>query len=77
MGQKAFELETGAASNESINRAVQLAVHGAVIELINDGVKKGHWAYAAADKITTTNPAEKTVETKAEKKTEVKAEDKK
>lgn len=77
MGQKAFELETGAASNESINRAVQLAVHGAVIELINDGVKKGHWAYAAADKITTTNPAEKPVETKAEKKTEVKAEDKK
>jgi curli production assembly/transport component CsgG len=77
MGTKAFELETGAASNESINRAVQLAVHGAVIELINDGVKKGHWAYAAADKITTTNPAEKPVEAKAEKKTEVKADDKK
>lgn len=81
MGTKAFELETGAASNESINRAVQLAVHGAVIELINDGVKKGHWGYAPADKITTTNPAdkpaEKKEESKADKKVESKADDKK
>ena len=45
MGQKAFELETGAAANESINRAVQIAVHAAVIELINDGARKGHWAF--------------------------------
>ena len=82
MGQKAFELETGSASNESINRAVQLAVHGAVIELIKDGAAKGHWAFAkpisapwpqpgdAAVAETVAKPAEKKEEKPAEKKEE-------
>lgn len=71
MGQKAFELETGAASNESINRAVQLAVHGAVIELINDGARKGHWAFAKSPEAA--KPADAP---KAEEKAEPKAEEK-
>lgn len=57
MGQKAFELESGVAANESINRAVQLAVHGAVIELINDGARKGHWAFQRVASTTKTGDA--------------------
>jgi curli production assembly/transport component CsgG len=45
LGTKALELETGAASNESMNSAVQLAIHAAVIEMIKQGEKKGHWQY--------------------------------
>ncbi len=44
-GTASLELETGSATNESMNRAVQLAIHAAVIELIDEGTKKGHWAY--------------------------------
>lgn len=44
-GTRALELETGAATNESMNKAVQLAIHAAVIELINEGARKGHWAF--------------------------------
>jgi len=46
-GTQALELETGSATNESMNKAVQLAIHAAVIEMINDGVRKGHWAFKA------------------------------
>jgi curli production assembly/transport component CsgG len=44
-GTQALELETGSATNESMNKAVQLAIHAAVIELINSGARKGHWAF--------------------------------
>lgn len=44
-GTKSLELETGSATNESMNRAVQLAIHAAVIEMIKEGSKKGHWTY--------------------------------
>lgn len=44
-GTQALELETGSATNESMNRAVQLAIHAAVIELIKEGSKKGHWSF--------------------------------
>lgn len=44
-GTKSVELETGSATNESMNRAVQLAIHAAVIEMINQGVEKGHWGF--------------------------------
>lgn len=44
-GTRSLELETGSATNESMNKAVQLAIHAAVIELINDGARKGHWAF--------------------------------
>lgn len=46
-GTKSLELETGSATNESMNKAVQLAIHAAVIELIQQGEKKGHWQYKA------------------------------
>lgn len=42
---RSLELETGSATNESMNRAVQLAIHAAVIELINQGAAKGHWSF--------------------------------
>jgi curli production assembly/transport component CsgG len=45
LGQQAFELETGSAANESMNQAVQLAIHAAVIELVKDGEKRGLWKY--------------------------------
>lgn len=44
-GTASLELETGSATNESMNRAVQMAIHKAVIALIEEGAKKGHWAY--------------------------------
>jgi curli production assembly/transport component CsgG len=44
-GTQSLELETGSATNESMNKAVQLAIHAAVIELIQDGARKGHWSF--------------------------------
>ena len=49
-GTKAVELETGSATNESMNRAVQLAIHAAVIEMIQEGERKGHWSYKPKEK---------------------------
>ena len=82
LGQKAFELESGVAANESINRATQLAVHGAVIELINDGARKGHWAFAKPVAAPWPQPGDAAVtqpaaQNKAETKAETKAEEKK
>ena len=42
-GTQAIELETGSATNESMNKAVQIAIHAAVVDLIQQGVEKGHW----------------------------------
>lgn len=47
-GTKALEAELGAASNESMNKAVQLGVHAAVLELINEGARKKHWKIKGA-----------------------------
>jgi curli production assembly/transport component CsgG len=44
-GTKAVELEAGQATNESMNKAVQLAIHAGVVEMIQQGAGKGHWAY--------------------------------
>lgn len=44
-GTRALELETGSATNESMNRAVRLAIHEAVVAMIRVGEEKGHWAY--------------------------------
>ena len=46
-GTQALELETGSATNESMNKAVQMAIHAGVIEIVQQGVKKGHWQYKA------------------------------
>jgi len=45
MGTKLLELENGYSVNEPINYAVRAAVEQGVIEMINDGVKKGLWSY--------------------------------
>lgn len=44
-GTRSLELETGSATNESMNSAVQLAIHAAVVEMIHQGVQKGHWKF--------------------------------
>jgi len=49
-GTKSLELETGSATNESMNSAVQLAIHAAVVEMIQQGVKKGHWNFKGNEK---------------------------
>ena len=49
-GTRSLELETGSATNESMNRAVQLAIHAAVIEMIKEGERKGHWAFKGEEK---------------------------
>ena len=43
LGTTAIETEVGLATNEPVNRAVQSAIEAAVKELINDGIRKGHW----------------------------------
>lgn len=58
-GTASLELETGSATNESMNKAVQMAIHAAVIEMIQEGVRKGHWAFKPA-------PVAKTEEKKNE-----------
>ena len=45
LGTRAVEVETGSATNESMNKAVQLAIHASVIELIFEGERKGHWQF--------------------------------
>jgi curli production assembly/transport component CsgG len=49
-GTRSIELETGSATNESMNRAVQLAIHAAVIEIIKEGERKGHWQFKPEEK---------------------------
>lgn len=66
-GTKALELETGSATNESMNKAVQLAIHAAVIELINAGARKGHWGFKP-DVVLAPQPRPEPVVAKAEVK---------
>jgi hypothetical protein len=44
-GTQSFEAETGTSINESINRAIDVAVQAAVINTIQEGARKGHWAF--------------------------------
>jgi len=44
-GTRAFEGEIGLATNESVNLATQRAIETAVVELIREGQRKGHWQY--------------------------------
>jgi len=41
----ALEGEIGGSINESINKAIDVAVQAAVIQTINEGARKGHWAF--------------------------------
>jgi hypothetical protein len=82
-GANALEGEVGGSINESINRAVDVAVQAAVIQTINEGARKGHWAFK---KQVTEIPVpvapvapvvEEKKEVKVEEKKEVKVEEKK
>lgn len=44
-GTQSFEAETGMSINESINKAIDVAVQAAVIATIQEGARKGHWAF--------------------------------
>ncbi len=68
-GTQALELETGSATNESMNKAVQLAIHAAVVELINSGARKGHWSFKSD--IAVQAPRPEPVAVKEEKKDEL------
>lgn len=41
----ALEGEIGGSINESINKAIDIAVQAAVVSTINEGARKGHWAF--------------------------------
>ena len=88
----ALEGEIGGSINESINKAIDVAVQAAVIQTINEGARKGHWAFksnkvSAPTAIIPTIPAptpaepvkapEIKPEPKVEEKKEVKVEEKK
>jgi curli production assembly/transport component CsgG len=63
-GTRSIELETGSATNESMNKAVQLAIHAAVIELIQEGAQKGHWAFKSEKQAETKKESVPKVEEK-------------
>jgi curli production assembly/transport component CsgG len=44
-GTSSVEAETGGSINESINKAVTLAVQAAVVGTIHEGARKGHWSF--------------------------------
>jgi curli production assembly/transport component CsgG len=44
-GTETLESELGGSINESINKAVDIAIQAAVVQTINDGARKGHWAF--------------------------------
>ena len=45
-GTKAIEAEVGLATNESVNLATQRAIESAVVELIKEGQRRGHWQFS-------------------------------
>jgi curli production assembly/transport component CsgG len=89
----ALEGEIGGSINESINKAIDVAVQAAVVQTINEGARKGHWAFRQEQRVEivppqapaqpvvevapTSQPVEPKVEPKQEVKTEVKVEEKK
>jgi len=46
LGTKALELEAGSAINEPVNYAVRTAIEAGVVDLIQQGEKKGLWKYS-------------------------------
>jgi len=45
LGTRTIESEIGLATNESVNLATQRAIETAVIELVKEGQRRGHWQY--------------------------------
>jgi hypothetical protein len=48
----ALEGETGGSINESINKAIDVAVQAAVVKTIQEGARKGHWAFRAEPQVS-------------------------
>jgi curli production assembly/transport component CsgG len=71
----ALEGEIGGSINESINRAIDVAVQAAVVTTINEGVRKGHWAFKEEEKNELVQPQTKE-EQKVESKSATKADEK-
>jgi len=44
-GTNSVEGEVGGSINESINKAIDVAVQAAVVNTIQEGARKGHWAF--------------------------------
>jgi len=62
-GTDTLESELGGSVNESINKAVDLAVQAAVVQTINEGARKGHWAFKEeknADSVSESVPSKTT-----------------
>jgi curli production assembly/transport component CsgG len=62
-GTNTLESELGGSINESINKAVDLAVQAAVVQTINEGARKGHWAFKEeknADSVSESVPSKTT-----------------
>jgi len=49
MGTKALEIETGMAINEPVNYAVRSAVEQSIVELVEQGERRGLWKYKVLD----------------------------
>ena len=45
LGTKSVEAEVGRGVNESVNRATNMAIQAAVVQLVREGEKKGFWEY--------------------------------
>jgi len=45
LGTKALEIEAGSAVNEPTNYAVRAAIEAAIVELVNEGERKGLWKF--------------------------------
>ena len=71
----ALEGEIGGSINESINKAIDVAVQAAVIQTINEGARKGHWAFK--EEFRTPTPPPNVVEMLKTAPVEVKVEEKK
>jgi len=50
VGTRLVEAEGGMTENEANTMAVKTAIEAAVLELIEQGVKKGYWKYQETDK---------------------------
>ena len=49
LGTKALEIETGMAINEPVNYAVRSAVEQSIVELVEQGERRGLWQYKVLD----------------------------
>jgi curli production assembly/transport component CsgG len=50
VGTRLVEAEGGMTENEANTMAVKTAIEAAVLELIEQGIKKGYWKYQETDK---------------------------